>query len=95
MGEVPLKWYNEETHIGYSRDGGKLAKQDREQLEGSVPEEDRWRTIYDEYNDEQITLSKEEIGVIKRIREGRFPHIEVGPLITAGYCQGRGLCTTL
>ena len=30
------------------------------------------RTIYDEYNDEEITLSKEELSMIMRIRKGQF-----------------------
>jgi hypothetical protein len=54
-----------------------LTKKDRAELEGEVAAKDKWRTIYDEYNDEQITLSKEEIELIKRIRQGRFPHVEV------------------
>lgn len=36
------------------------------------------RTIYDPYNDEEITLSKEELGMIMRIRKGQFPSLEVG-----------------
>lgn len=35
------------------------------------------RTIYDPYNDEEITLSKEELGMIMRIRKGQFPSLEV------------------
>lgn len=77
MGEVPLKWYGEEGHIGYDREANKLAKKDKSQLEAGLKDKDRWRTIYDEYNDEQITLSKEEIEMITRIRQGRFPHVEV------------------
>ena len=77
MGEVPLIWYNEEGHIGYNREGSRLAKRDKSQLESDVKDKDKWRTIYDEYNDEQITLSKEEIELITRIRQGRFPHVEV------------------
>lgn len=36
-----------------------------------------WRTIYDEYNDREITLSKEEVRLIQRIRQAQFPHAEV------------------
>lgn len=36
------------------------------------------RTIYDEYNDEEIVLSKEELKMIMRIRKGQFPHVQVG-----------------
>ena len=35
--------------------------------------------MYDEYNDEEVELSKEEIRMIRRIREGRIPHAEVNP----------------
>lgn len=35
--------------------------------------------MYDEYNDEEIVLSREELRMIQRIREGRFPHVEVNP----------------
>jgi ribosome biogenesis protein ERB1 len=37
------------------------------------------RTIYDEYNDEEIVLTKEEIAMLMRIRRGEFPHAEVNP----------------
>lgn len=63
--------------MGYTREGSKLSKKEKQQLEADVDTKDRWRTIYDEYNDEQITLSKEEIELITRIRQGRFPHVEV------------------
>jgi hypothetical protein len=35
------------------------------------------RTIYDPYNDEEITLSREELAMVMRIRSGQFPHVEV------------------
>lgn len=37
------------------------------------------RTIYDEYNDEEVVLSKEELRMIMAIRKGQFPHVEVNP----------------
>jgi BOP1NT (NUC169) domain len=37
----------------------------------------QWRTVYDEYNDEEVTLTKEEMQMIQRIRAGQFPHVEV------------------
>ena len=80
---MPLHWYEQEDHIGYTKAGEKLlkkAKQDR--LAALLAKNDlgtQWRTIYDEYNDEEITLSTDEIGLLQRIRQGRFPHIEVSP----------------
>jgi BOP1NT (NUC169) domain len=37
----------------------------------------QWRTVYDEYNDEEVTLTREEMQMIQRIRAGQFPHVEV------------------
>eukprot|EP00967_Tisochrysis_lutea_P151633 scaffold295407_cov18-Tisochrysis_lutea.AAC.1 len=37
------------------------------------------RTIYDEYNDEEVVLSKDELRMIMAIRKGQFPHVEVNP----------------
>lgn len=42
-----------------------------------------WRTIYDEYNDREITLSREEVRLILRIRQAQFPHAEVFCLLAA------------
>lgn len=81
VGEVPLQWYKDEEHIGYDREGAKIAKQKRrDRLEALLARNDSskdWRTIYDEFNDEEITLSKDELQLLQRIREGQFPHIEV------------------
>lgn len=83
IGNVPLKWYKHEDHIGYDREGGKLIKKkQRDKLEEHMARQDggkAWRTIYDEYNDEEIVLSKEELKMIQRIRMGKFPHLEVDP----------------
>lgn len=76
-------WYKDEDHIGYDREGGKLIKAKRkDKLDALLARNDSrkaLRTIYDEYNDEEITLSKEELAMIMRIRKGQFPHLEVNP----------------
>ena len=81
VGEVPLKWYKDEDHIGYDRVGDKLIRKGKkDKLDALLDRNDNikaWRTIYDEYNDEEITLSKEEVELIQRIRKGQFPHVEV------------------
>ena len=81
VGEVPLKWYKDEEHIGYDLAGAKLLRKARkDKIDELLDRNDNikaWRTIYDEYNDEEITLSKEEIELIQRIRQGQFPHVEV------------------
>ena len=81
VGSVPMKWYKDEEHIGYDRDAKKIARKARQdRLDALLARNDSgkaFRTIYDEYNDEDIVLSKEELQMVQRIREGRFPHVEV------------------
>ncbi|KAK9831813.1 hypothetical protein WJX74_010419 [Apatococcus lobatus] len=84
VGDVPLQWYRDEDHIGYDREGQKLIRevQKKDRLDALIQrndDESAWRTLYDEYNDEELTLSKEELQMVQRIREGQFPHIEVNP----------------
>lgn len=79
-----MEWYKDEVHIGYDRAGQQITKQKRrDRLEALLARNDSsrdWRTIYDEYNDEEIELSKQELQMLRRIREGQFPHVEVGKL---------------
>jgi hypothetical protein len=82
VGNVPLRWYKDEEHIGYDREGAKiLRRQGQDRLDALLARNDAGgralRTLYDEYNDEEIVLSKEEVQLIQRIRAGRFPHVEV------------------
>ena len=82
VGRVPMRWYKDEEHIGYSRDAEKIMRSaQKDKLDALLARADAGgralRTIYDEYNDEEIVLSKEELRLIQRIREGRFPHVEV------------------
>ncbi|DBA79318.1 hypothetical protein WJX79_003853 [Trebouxia sp. C0005] len=83
IGQVPLEWYKDEQHIGYDRDAKKLIKQDRkDKLDTLLAQTDTkqgLRTIYDEYNDEEIVLSKDELRLIQRIRQGHFPDVEINP----------------
>ena len=81
VGDVPLEWYKDELHVGYDREGRKVLKGPRrDRMDRLLAQADGgagWRTVYDEYNGEEIVLSKEEFRMIQRIREGRFPHVEV------------------
>ncbi|KAI3438768.1 hypothetical protein D9Q98_001186 [Chlorella vulgaris] len=84
IGDVPLVWYKDEEHVGYDAEGKKLARRPRrDRLEKHLAASDNiakeMRTVYDEYNDEEIELSKEEMRMIQRIRAGQFPHVEVNP----------------
>lgn len=83
VGAVPLEWYKDEDHVGYDLDGAKIARRARaDRLDALLARQDggaALRTIYDEYNDEEIVLTKEEIGVLMRIRRGQLPSLEADP----------------
>lgn len=81
VGAVPLEWYKDEDHVGYDAAGAKIARAQRgDALDALLARADGGaaaRTIYDAYNDEEVVLSKEELGMLLRIRRGQFPHVEV------------------
>ncbi|ERN11277.1 hypothetical protein AMTR_s00024p00239810 [Amborella trichopoda] len=83
IGNVPLEWYKDEGHIGYDRDGKKIKKQARKDMLdaflASTDDSKNWRKIYDEYNDEEIELTKDEIKIIRQLTRGKTPHLEVNP----------------
>lgn len=92
-----MKWYKDEEHIGYDRDARKIARKARQdRLDALLARNDSskaLRTIYDEYNDEDIVLSKEELQMVQRIREGRFPHVEVSSCCCSCCCtMPLGVC---
>ncbi|MQM10560.1 hypothetical protein Taro_043454 [Colocasia esculenta] len=83
IGGVPLKWYDEEEHIGYDVSGKKIRKQaKRDKIDSFLAGADdakSWRKIYDEYNDEEIDLTKDERRIIRRLMKGKTPHADVDP----------------
>ncbi|KAJ8451854.1 hypothetical protein Cgig2_007337 [Carnegiea gigantea] len=83
IGDVPLEFYKDEEHIGYEITGKKIKKKEREdQLArylASADDKKAWRKIIDEYNDEEVELTKDEIKMIRRILKGKTPHAEVDP----------------
>ncbi|MBA0833423.1 hypothetical protein Goarm_005872 [Gossypium armourianum] len=83
IGDVPLEWYKDEKHIGYDIAGRKITKKERQDkldsFLASADDSKNWRKIYDEYNDEEVELTKEEIKHIRRLLKGKAPHAEFDP----------------
>ncbi|KAJ6932026.1 hypothetical protein NC651_007656 [Populus alba x Populus x berolinensis] len=88
VGDVPLEWYRDEKHIGYDIAGKKLKKKEKQDKLDSflanVDDSKNWRKIYDEYNDEEVELTKEEIKLIRRVLKGKAPHGDFDPLTLIG-----------
>ncbi|KAF7842780.1 ribosome biogenesis protein BOP1-like protein [Senna tora] len=83
IGDVPLKWYEDEPHIGYDIKGKKIKKKEKQDKLGSflasVDDSKNWRKVYDEYNDEEVELTKEEVKLVRRLLKGQAPHSEFDP----------------
>ncbi|KAL3814513.1 hypothetical protein ACJIZ3_015781 [Penstemon smallii] len=83
IGDVPLEWYKDEEHIGYDRAGKKIKKKERQSkldsFLASVDDSKNWRKIYDDYNDEEVELTKEETKLIRRLLKGKAPHADFDP----------------
>ncbi|KMZ67822.1 putative Ribosome biogenesis protein bop1 [Zostera marina] len=83
IGDVPLEWYEGEEHIGYDKTGKKIKKQaKKDKLDSFLAGADNsgnWRKIYDDYNDEEIELTKEETKLIRKIIKGKTPHSDANP----------------
>ena len=77
IGNVPLKWYEEYEHIGYTRDGKKILRgKQKDSLDNLIARHDDpnyLRKVYDEKNDREIILSNDDLKMILDIQKGRFP----------------------
>ncbi|CAK8564285.1 unnamed protein product [Lathyrus sativus] len=83
IGDVPLKWYADEPHIGYDITGKKIKKKEKaDKLDSflkNVDDSKNWRKIYDEYNDEVVELTKDEIKMVRRLLKNGAPHPDFDP----------------
>lgn len=83
IGDVPLEWYKDEEHVGYDIAGKKIKKKVRQDkldsFLASADDSKNWRKIYDEYNDEEVELTKRETRLIRRLLKGKAPHAEFDP----------------
>ncbi|XP_034691408.1 ribosome biogenesis protein BOP1 homolog isoform X1 [Vitis riparia] len=83
IGDVPLEWYKDEEHVGYDISGKKIKKKVRQDkldsFLASADDSKNWRKIYDEYNDEEVELTKRETRLIRRLLKGKAPHAEFDP----------------
>ncbi|KAF9690288.1 hypothetical protein SADUNF_Sadunf01G0179900 [Salix dunnii] len=88
VGDVPLEWYRDEKHIGYDIAGKKIKKKEKQDKLDSflanVDDSKNWRKIYDEYNDEEVELTKEETKLVRRMLKGKTPHADFDPYAVLG-----------
>ncbi|XP_053684898.1 ribosome biogenesis protein BOP1 homolog [Sabethes cyaneus] len=79
VGNIPMHWYDEYKHIGYDWDGNKLIKPPKsdaiDDFIKKMEDPNFWRTVKDPQTGQNVILSDEDIGLIKRIMSGSNPDV--------------------
>uniref|UniRef100_A0A1Q3EYN9 Ribosome biogenesis protein BOP1 homolog n=1 Tax=Culex tarsalis TaxID=7177 RepID=A0A1Q3EYN9_CULTA len=77
VGNIPMQWYDEYKHIGYDWDGNRLIKPPKldtiDEFLKRMEDPNFWRTVKDPQTGQNVVLSDEDVGLIKRIMAGRNP----------------------
>ncbi|CAH1637124.1 unnamed protein product [Spodoptera littoralis] len=86
VGDVPLWWYREYTHVGYDLDGRRIIKPpQRDQIDEFLKkceDPDFWRTVRDPNTGQDVVLSQQDLELLRRVRAGLVPaaaHDEYAP----------------
>lgn len=77
VGNIPMHWYDEYKHIGYDWEGNRLIKPPKtdaiDDFLKKMEDPNFWRTVKDPQTGQNVVLTDEDIGLIKRIMSGRNP----------------------
>ena len=75
VGNIPLEWYDEFDHIGWTASGEKVIPKERpnaiDEMIRRSTDPDWWRRIYDRLSGEFRTITPEDFEMIERIRTGK------------------------
>lgn len=77
VGNIPMHWYDEYKHIGYDWEGNRLIKPAKtdaiDDFLKKMEDPNFWRTVKDPQTGQNVVLTDEDIGLIKRIMAGKNP----------------------
>lgn len=83
VGNIPLHWYDNFPHIGYSVDGQKIMRpakgDDLDKFLAQMDDPNAWKTIHDKLEGKDVVLNKEELQMLKRIQQHSFPDADYDP----------------
>ena len=75
VGNIPMKWYDLYDHKGYGVDGKQVPKMlEKDEIQKFVEKSEDpqwWRNITDELNNKEVRLSRADLEMIMRIRQGK------------------------
>lgn len=76
IGNIPVEWYREYSHIGYGLDGKKILKpvqgDDIDDFLKKMEDPNYWRTVKDKSTGQNVILSDKDVELIKRFRKGKY-----------------------
>ncbi|KAL3859579.1 hypothetical protein ACJMK2_009795 [Sinanodonta woodiana] len=77
VGNIPMEWYKNYTHIGYDIDGKKLVKPEKadelDEFLNKMDDPNYWRTVTNKLTGQSVILSKEDVELIQRLQEKKHP----------------------
>uniref|UniRef100_T1J4W3 Ribosome biogenesis protein BOP1 homolog n=1 Tax=Strigamia maritima TaxID=126957 RepID=T1J4W3_STRMM len=83
VGNIPMEWYNELTHIGYDWDGNKImkpiTKDELDKFLTKMEDPNYWRTVQDKMTGQDVILADEDVDIIQRIQSGIYPDSSYNP----------------
>lgn len=81
IGNVPLEWYDDYPHLGYDVEGKKVLKPvTKDELDAFLDKMDNpefLATFRDHSQHKDVTLTSEELDIIKKLQEGHYPDEEI------------------
>ncbi|KAJ3191153.1 Ribosome biogenesis protein 1 [Irineochytrium annulatum] len=83
VGNIPIEWYDDLDHIGYDKDGRKIAKPKQGDALDAFLEQmdspDAWRSVLNKLEGKKVALSDGELDILKRIFSRSFPESSYDP----------------
>ncbi|RCN45632.1 BOP1NT domain protein [Ancylostoma caninum] len=83
IGNIPVEWYDDESHIGYDQMGEKIAKPKKKTeidtfLE-KMEDPDYWRKVFDRQSGTDVVLTDEQVEKLTNIASGKYPVVGYNP----------------
>ncbi|XP_065191729.1 ribosome biogenesis protein bop1-like [Sycon ciliatum] len=84
VGNVPLEWYKDQKHVGYTLDGKKILKSasNMDEIDAFLDRMDNpdfGRTVTDPQTGQSRVLTDDEVAMIERMTQGLYPHEDFDP----------------
>ncbi|KAJ3129322.1 Ribosome biogenesis protein 1 [Nowakowskiella sp. JEL0407] len=76
VGSIPLEWYEEHDHMGYDKDGNKIMKPSKSELDtllSQLDDPETAQSVFDKFKQANIKLGKEELELIRNVASGSYP----------------------